>query len=363
MSNSQYYLKYLKYKQKYLNLKQQGGEPFTDINNNLYLKFITEKLVALIPDEIIIRGNKKRRNEIPDEDAFLGVPVLKAFKYPTRIREPSRKFADYVQDLTPQIMRYLSPMSRARLEDDIKIDNIIIKKLEDVNEIEDPAYIVYENYGKLIEAWIADNMCCPACHSPNSLRRYLSDSMPVIDLVCINPEHTLEHGVRFFQVKTSGGGFFAGEPYFNYDKLNPDSNIIHVGSIVWGKPVHTIKPSDSLFAKKILCGYICISYFETDTNLQIDLTKSMIVLPEYLLAVDPIVRVLTFADDTGPDIDNTWYYCYTTPHKSHQRIKFNLLTNRIISASELRDYLPNILINKSYIVRTDSMLNPLSVVT
>lgn len=363
MQNSHYYLKYLKYKQKYLNLKQQGGEPLTDMNNNLYLKFITEKLIIRIPDETIIGGNKKRRNEIPNEDGFLDVPAMKVSKYPVRTREPSKKLADYVQDLTPQILRYLSPMSRTRLKDDIKIDDIVIKKLETLQETEDPEYKIYENYGKLVEAWIADNMCCPACRAPKSLRRYANDSMPVIDLVCINPEHTLEQGVKFFQVKTSGGNMFADKPYFNYDpsEKNPNANTIHVGSLIYGKPVHDIKPSDSPFDKKILCGYICIRYTETKSSLSIDLRNSMIVLPEYLLAEDSTVRVLSFTDDDGPERDDKWYYCYTTPNKTHNRIKFNLLTNRIISNGDLRELLSSLTINKLYPIQTEIMANPLQV--
>jgi len=409
MLSSQYYIKYRKYKQKYLKLKQQGGEPFTDINLNLYIKFITEKLVALLPIEMS-GGNKKRKNEIPeDEVEFDRVPEIKTSRFPTRIRNKPSYLQDYVQDLTPQILRYLTPVSKARMEVDIEIDNDIIEKLKAIQEQEDPAYTAYENYGKLIECWIADNMICPCCGENQTLRRYLSDSMPVIDLVCINPLHTLEHGVKFFQVKTSNGRYFLDKPYFMYDATNTNrnANTIHVGSRRWGEPVHSIRPRDSLLNKKILCGYICIGYTDNDTTISINLRNSFIVLPEYLLTGVAAKRSLSFesSEVVSPEVkvrddkswddkswddkswddkswddkswddkswddkswddkswdDKSWYYRYIEPNRKHQRIEFNINTNKIIVNDDIRKLIPRQTIDKSYVIKTDSMPNPLSI--
>lgn len=367
MKTSQYYFKkYLKYKEKYLKLKQQGGEPFNDINTNLYIKFITEKLVALLPTDML-GGNKKRKNEIPKDDEELErVPEIKTSKYPTRVRTKPSYLQDYVQDLTPQILRYLTPVSKARMEADFEIDNDIIKKLKEMQEQEDSDYIKYENYGKLIECWIADNMICPCCGENQTLRRYLSDSMPVIDLVCINPLHTLDHGVKFFQVKTSNGSSFLGKPYFLYDssKTNINANTIHVGSRVWGEPVHSITPRDSLLNKKILCGYICISYSDNESTLSINLRNSFIVLPEYLLTQVAAKRSLSFGiSDVSDKVrdDLSWYYRYIEPNGTHQRIEFNINTNKIITNDDVRKLIPEQTIDKSYAIKTESMANPLSI--
>jgi hypothetical protein len=372
MQTSQYYLKkYLKYKEKYLKLKQQGGEPFNDENTNLYIKFVTEKLVALLPTEML-GGNKKRKNEIPeDEEELVRVPEIKTSKYSTRVRAKPSYLQDYVEDLTPQILRYLTPISKVRMESDFEIDNDIIKKLKEMQEQKDPAYTAYENYGKLIECWIADNMICPCCGNNQTLRRYLSDSMPVIDIVCINPLHTLDHGVKFFQVKTSNGSSFLGKPYFMYDPTNSNinSNTIHVGSRVWGEPVHSITPSDSLLNKKILCGYICISYTDNESTLSIDLRNSFIVLPEYLLTQVAAKRSLSFessdvSDKVRDDLswdDKSWYYRYVEPNRTHQRIEFNINTNKIIANDDIRKLIPRQTIDKSYVIKTESMENPLSI--
>jgi len=375
MQDLQYYQKYYKYKQKYLNLIQHGGEPtYDDMNTNIYLKFITEKLVALLPSEItVLVGGAKRKNEVPIEELSRSIPEIKVSRRSSRIRNQPLRLQDYVQDLTPQILRYLSPLSKIRMEEDIEIDNEVIKKLNEIQEEKDSEYVSYENYGKLIEVWIANNMRCPSCGADNSLRRYVSDFMPIIDLVCINPTHTLDNGVKFFQVKTSNGAPFDDKPYFNYDFRivpNPNANTIHVGSRRWGNPVHNITPLDSPFYKKILCGYICIRFIESDSALSIDLANSMIVLPKYLKSAEPIKRQLLFeVPDEVPmppvllEDDNTWYYRYVDLEAvKHNRIRFNLATNVVLLGDEINALLPELTIDKSYPINTDVMLNPLRVI-
>lgn len=362
MNKNYYFNKYLKYKQKYFELKQQGGQDFSNPNTNLYLKFITEKLVALLPEEIDLTGGGEKRKA---QESFQ-TPSAKTSKYPVRIRNQPSYLADYIQDLTPQILKYLSPQSKERMESDIEIDNQIIKTLECMEELADLDYIQYENYGKLIECWVADNMRCPCCGAVGSLRRYLSDSMPVIDLVCINPAHTLEQGVKFFQVKTSNGSPFLSKPYFNLDPTlsHPDANTIHVGSRVWGEPAHLISPHADQFDKKILCGYICVGYKENESTLSINLSKTFIVLPKYLNRMGTTKSVLSFEPEqmeSSNSIIDDWYYRYVEPNGHHQRIQFNLSTNNFIFHNDLSKLIPTVTIPKLYQIKTTGMPNPLSI--
>jgi hypothetical protein len=375
MQDLQYYRKYCKYKQKYNNLVQHGGDPLNNINNNIYLKFITEKLVSpsvlpsvpvtVVPTVVIVTKKRGSSLSVSEAEAEL------VSKYPQRAMIKSVLLKDYVEDLTPAILRYLSPISRSRMEADIVIDDKVIERLATIQEKEDEEYVNYENRGKQIEVWIANNMLCPCCHKANSLRRYLSDSMPVIDLVCINPEHTLDHGVKFFQVKVSNGSLFMDKPYFNYDVLSTtDANTIHVGSRVWGEPVHAITPYDSPLDKKILCGYICIRYIdrETDSVLRIDCANSMIVLPQYLLSA----RKKLMFGVTYPLFDDSmqWYYRYidetisvsASGSKKHNRIRFNLETNTVLRGDTIRALIPSTTIDKSYPIGGVPMDNPLSII-
>ncbi len=352
-----FYLKYLKYKQKYLNLKHKGGQnTFSDLNNNLYLVFTSEKLVARDQEEMV--GGGKRKAE---QDNQFNTPAAKASKYPIRIRNKPGYLVDYVQDLTPNILKYLSPQSKSKMESDIEIDNSIIQDLEKIVEEKDPDYIQYENYGKLIECWIADNMKCPCC-GLTTLRRYLKDSMPVIDIVCINPAHTLDQGVKFFQVKASNGAPFRSKPYFLYDssKILPDSNTIHVGSRTWGEPVHEISPHDDQFTKKILIGYICVGYIEKETTLSINLFKTFIVLPKYLEKMGTTIQQLSF-DFAQPakTIDN-WYYKYIEPNGSHARIEFNPNTTNVLVSNQVQSLLPGLTVPKNYQIKSSPMNNPLN---
>lgn len=227
---------------------------------------------------------------------------------------------------------------------DIDTDNDILIKLSEMDEKTDPDYINYENYGKLIESWLSDKLPCPCCGS-YSLKRYFKNNMPIIDVVCINSYHTLERGVRFFQIKTSNGKPFMDIPYFTYDSKNPEKNHIHVGSRKYGEIVHQVKVSDSNFDKKILIGYICLTYKEKE-DLKIIKNKSFIVLP-----------IIDYQLDNSTTVDD-WYYQYiddTNKDQKHFRIRFNHNTNKIVKINLTEDLIP-----KNYKIRKDSMDNPLN---
>ncbi len=367
-----YFYKYLKYKNKYLKLKQKGGQlNFTDDAMNIYLLFITEALIAAKPEdlEIYSGGGAEKRKQLETFET----PKQKEPKYPTRIRAKPGHLVDYIENLTPAILEYLTPNSRNQMELDISFDSCLQNKLNSMEESEDPDYLQYENYGKLLECWFGDNNVCPCCGA-NTLRRYAKDSMPAIDLVCINLSHTIDQGVRFFQVKTSNGALFGStkttgqtrspfrtKPYFNLDptQTHPDANTIHVGSRTYGDPIHFISPEDTTVDKKILIGYVCIRYRETDTDLQLVPSESFFVLPKYTNSLDTARMTLTFEPNSTQvlnKIDN-WYYRYVEPNGTHQRIQFNLTTNTISKFSDYGIGRKNI--SKAYQIKTISMPNPL----
>lgn len=320
--------KYIKYKKKYLQLKYQQNQQ--EINNDTYLLFITSKLIS---DDNLDEENKSQTK----------------YSYITPIKIKNNKpsyLADYTINLTHKLTEYLTPISKKRMLKDIEKDNDILVKLSKMDEKTDPDYINYENYGKLIESWLSDNLACPCCGS-YSLKRYFKSNMPIIDVVCINPYHTLERGVRFFQIKTSNGKPFMDIPYFIYDSKNPKKNHIHVGSRKYGEISHQIKVSDNDFDKKILIGYICLTYEEKD-NLKIikNKNKSFIVLP-----------IIDYQLENSTSVDD-WYYQYideTNKDKKHSRIRFNHNTNKIVEIKLTENFIP-----KNYKIRKDSMDNPLN---
>lgn len=222
---------------------------------------------------------------------------------------------------------------RSQLDDDIK-------EIEDQNaldEEEDPEYLEYDrNYGKIIETWFADTQPCPCCKSSNSLRRYSSDIFPIIDLVCINPDHHEEiHGVRYFQVKASNGSLFKGSKYF--DLKVP---YIFTGSRKAGEPIHLIQPSSSQHDKSFCIGYICVSIkpFESEES-SFKIKSIYFVLPNLLAS-------------SGS------YYYYMDDPQSKSKISWDISNMQIIKSQihqrlEVpRDYL----YNHFYVIKD----NPLS---
>lgn len=336
---SDYYNKYLKYKLKYFNLKaglHSYNSDYTDKNNNLYIKFITEKLIQ---NPNLNGGNKRER-----EDSF-------------EIREPRNKklnqyLKDFILNLTPVLLDYVGEKDIGRFKEELKLDDKLIEQLNEMNEEKDLDYVNYEKYDKLLESWIADNLKCPCC-GEKTLRRYAKNNMPVIDVVCINDDHTFENGVKFFQIKVSNGSLFFGKPYFSLlDKT------IHVGSRNFGDIVHSIRSSDSDIEKKILIGYICILYRESTNNLIINKENSFVVLPTLNVYEKVISKKLMFDElDTIDDVN--WYFRYiTTIESNHQKIEFNELSNSVINLIELLD---DNIVSKNYRIETEIINNPLNI--
>ena len=158
-----------------------------------------------------------------------------------------------------------TPGSAEKITDLLKSDDEKIETLYKLAEAEDLDYLAYNaNYGKTVETWIADNFKCPSCER-KSLRRYVSDTMPVIDLMCTDAKHAPTH-IRYWQVKASNGSPFMGESYFDIKARIPYT---HVGSARCGGPIHAILPNDTK-NKIYQIGYIFVL---VDTELKIDMIQ------------------------------------------------------------------------------------------
>lgn len=386
------YNKYIKYKLKYLKLKKLIGlgesnprkkfkksqeldqqtldqqiEPNkkqkkTLSNNDLFILFISSKLLEKqttpIFHNLIINQTDPTLKTQPIQSIQPIQPIQQ------RDRKPPKRYRDYESELTPIIKQHIES-KYYDVEDIESLRAIINKSLESDTELItnamlnvnllDDEYKQYENYGKLVECFIADHMKCPCCEQL-SLKRYSSDVMPAIDLVCVNPEHKFSHGVKFYQVKASNGALFKGQPYFS-----KTAQTIHVGSINQGQLIHSIKISDDDFTKKILIGYICIEYTEKENTLQINSHKSFIVCPRY----DILNKKLFMSDNM--DINNIeldkistnstdlefgqLYYKYNQEQagpiiQPHPIIKFSKINNHI---KKINDYILIKTIPKTYL--------------
>lgn len=246
-----------------------------DENNNLYLLFVTSKLLE---KSTIYEINGTRD---------ISKPIKRSRSESERVIVPTKitKYNDYILNLTPYLKAYITPAKLDRYSQDLDYDDTIIQKLETV--VDNSEYIDKQNYGKLVEVWFCDNCNCPIC-GLSSLRRYAKDNFPVIDLVCVNPLHTFDQGVKFFQVKSVSTNFNDFK-YFDYD-----TKIIHTGSYKFGKIVHSINILDDDITKKVLIGYICITVEPKYDHLKVNKDKSFFVLPKTNINV---VAKKLFEDD------------------------------------------------------------------
>ena len=403
-----FYSKYLKYKKKYYDLK--GGmesvkrshyetdankENFPDNKSSKPLKdslanksdkisptpesifeiFTHEKLIDrelnIIPTEIVPKTKKSvpklatNPNTKPNTRSYTNTDTPFIASTPSSDRA---KKEIYTTLSTPDILARESEEMQEFLKTDINTDDTTIAAI--LSSDKNDPFILYENYGKSIECFIADYMKCPICQQ-YTLRRYYKNSMQVIDLVCINPLHFFIDGVKFFQVKTadydkrSDTSFL---PYIQYDRTDQMKNYIKIGSQKLGETVHNIKPSSPTEEKQILIGYICVYYREEQKqtqenqiqeNIVLNLKHSFCVLPEIM----PISRKLFINKDP-----NDWYYkyVYITDDKSSAIIHFNNTHNNIIQPLPFPSLplplpLPLVKVPKNYdrITSTKVIENPL----
>jgi hypothetical protein len=293
-----YYFKYLKYKIKYLNLlgkqkRKLDSEPINTIEDKKSKTHINDiesiddmesiDNIESIDNTIEISEKDKKLSTLfsifiseslyqlsmkqyyPDNPEELCLKSVKEniVKHKYNLRNIDYKLKKENDDFligsyTPEIIKSL----KSNGIDSTMIDNLVENFHEDdvasVNLLNqssrlDPLYINYDNNGKNIECWVADNMYCPCCGS-KSLRRYVKDNIPCIDLMCINPEHKFINGVKFFQVK-------AKSKYVTYQRdKNFDYELkqIHTGSKEIGQFIHDISKGEEYYG--LLIGYICIEY-------------------------------------------------------------------------------------------------------
>jgi hypothetical protein len=291
-----YYFKYLKYKIKYLNLlgkqkRKLDSEPINTIEDKKSKTHINDiesiddmesiDNIESIDNTIEISEKDKKLSTLfsifiseslyqlsmkqyyPDNPEELCLKSVKEniVKHKYNLRNIDYKLKKENDDFligsyTPEIIKSL----KSNGIDSTMIDNLVENFHEDdvasVNLLNqssrlDPLYINYDNNGKNIECWVADNMYCPCCGS-KSLRRYVKDNIPCIDLMCINPEHKFINGVKFFQVK-------AKSKYVTYQRdKNFDYELkqIHTGSKEIGQFIHDISKGEEYYG--LLIGYICI---------------------------------------------------------------------------------------------------------
>lgn len=299
-----------------------------DENNNLYLLFVTSKLL------------EKHTYEMSNSQD-LSKPIKRTRSESERVVVPTKitRYNDYISNLTPYLKAYVTPAKFDRYSQDLEHDNFVIQKLETV--VDDSEYIDKQNYGKLVEVWFCDNCNCPVCGAP-SLRRYAKDNFPVIDLVCINQLHTFDQGVKFFQVKSASTDFNDFK-YFDYD-----TKLIHTGSYKFGKIVHSINVLDDDIIKKVLIGYICITVEPKYDYLKVNKDKSFFVLPKTNINV---VAKKLFEDDfdmffvqyeNGDIVDKYYEYLDIV----NPLITFSTRNNHVIKFSDF--YNKNLVIPLNY---------------
>lgn len=360
-----YYHKYLKYKYKYLNLLEKtkrarendddNGADVDSISTNikkfkisnyknfsragilagLFNMYVYEPVYELNPNYLInIDINMDNRNT--NKSNLLHNYNLRGVEFKLR-RETNEA---YIGSYTPEIIRNLQSNGISSEVIDELIENF---NQDDIANIEllnsqNPLYINFDNNGKNIECWVADNMCCPCC-GIKSLKRYVRDNMPCIDLVCSNPEHKFADGVKFFQVKAKSSSIIY-EPYKNF---NFETKQIHTGSKAIGQYPHSIKTSGDYYT--LLIGYICIEYRkiirEPNEIIEI-LPNSFIVLPKIYIAEFKVLfgskpvkkyndklgleKEQMMIDDKNPQL----YYWYIDTNPATNIIEFSTSNNDVI---------------------------------
>lgn len=361
-----YYHKYLKYKYKYLNLLEKAkrarknDDDSADVDSisknikkfkisnyknfsragilaGLFNMYVSEPVYELNPNYLI---NNKLDADNNTDDINKSNPShnynLRGVEFKLR-RETDEA---YIGSYTPEIIKNLQSNGVSSEVIDELIENF---NHDDITNIEllnsqNPLYVNFDNNGKNIECWVADNMCCPCCGA-KSLRRYVRDNMPCIDLVCSNQEHKFADGVKFFQVKSKSSTVIY-EPYKNF---NFDTKQIHTGSKGIGQYSHSIETFGDYYT--LLMGYICIEYRkivkEPNEIIEI-LSSSFIVLPKIYIAESKVLfgskQAKKYNDKLGlkkEQITNnvknpSLYYWYIDTNPAINIIEFSTSNNDVI---------------------------------
>jgi len=168
--------------------------------------------------------------------------------------DPTLKGLENINFISPfgqQILLSVESAEREALtknlfEDNVTIDETYKDEFSDIEEY----YPDEEDIGRKAEKIISIYCKCPIC-GEKSLKLFSNPNMPVVDLVCINPDHDIDKGPRLWQVKAS-----RQDLYFNKTK-----SYITIGSKRWGYSIH-----QNFEDKNFLIGYICLKVEEKNDN-------------------------------------------------------------------------------------------------
>lgn len=369
-----YYSKYLKYKLKYLNLLTKTKRTSFDSTKTKRTKITQDEIIDINDDKdiklaslfnIFINEPLYELNDVitpinmnVDEEYVQTLPGLHTLikKTPsgsernlrkittTKHLNPDFLFGPYTHEIIKNLE--LNGLDHKMITDLIEKFNEDDKKNIMTLYEQNPLYINFDNNGKIIECWIADNMRCPCC-GYKSLRRYVKDNIPCIDLMCVNPEHKFTDGVKFFQVKAKLQNTYT---YKNFDFTTKQ---IHTGSKAIGQYIHNISIDDEYYG--LLIGYICIEYIkqikEPNEVIKI-LNVSFLVLPKINIKISKNLFSDEDGDETSiedkmvvghiglekyqepineycPEVANK-YYWYVDSNPFNNTIEFSINNNDII---------------------------------
>lgn len=346
---------YMKYKIKYNLLKETielNKAESQSARNQLYQLFTNSDIVDSTHTcsqdcEPNIKPSKRKSSMIEKNNL---VPSTTPDPYNGKRKTKLPAYLnDYETKLTPSINNTFTPETKRLIAPSLETDNLIINNLQQQNDLTDDDYVLYENYGKLLEAFFTDEYPCPVCKN-YTLKRYANNNFPVIDVLCTNASHG--DGVRFFQIKSSDGTLFRANKYFSLE-----TKTIHVGSYTYGQYVHSITPFDDAENKRALIGYICIFYQEYANKLRIIPTKSFVVIPKSMSNITGIVPKKLFDSDNSISANN-WYYRYVENEMGENIIEFNDFTNGIFTFDNIYHGKP-LNVDKHYPISENRMTNPM----
>lgn len=175
------------------------------------------------------------------------------------------------------LLDLLTPISKEKLRKQFIMDDMEVINMEEDDT--DPLYSYFESteIGVYMEFWICHNI---KCQCGGKFMKYINVNKPIVDIRCVNPAHKLEHGPKYYQIKTT----LSGSVYNGYTYFSSKKQYIFVGSKRKGYYAHYLKPTDNL---ETLIGYMCIEYDKiNDTTIKINLDRSFIISPNMTSKID-----------------------------------------------------------------------------
>ncbi len=137
------------------------------------------------------------------------------------------------------LLDLLTPISKEKLRKQFIMDDMEVINMEEDDT--DPLYSYFESteIGVCMEFWICHNI---KCQCGGKFMKYINVNKPIVDIRCVNPAHKLEHGPKYYQIKTK----LSGSVYNGYTYFSSKKQYIFVGSKRKGYYAHYLKPTDNL---------------------------------------------------------------------------------------------------------------------